>query len=79
MAAVDNIRNSLISKLLTIKDQDILFAIDKLISSSTKDMKVELSEEQILLLNMSEDDIQNGNLISHEELFERERAWLNGE
>jgi hypothetical protein len=78
MAAVDNIRNSLISKLLTIKDQDILFAIDKLISSSTKDMKVELSEEQILLLNMSEDDIQNGNLISHEELFERERAWLNG-
>jgi hypothetical protein len=79
MAAVDNIRNSLISKLLTIKDQDILFAIDKLISSSTKDMKVELSEEQILLLNMSEDDIQNGNFISHEELFERERAWLNGE
>ena len=78
MAAVDNIRNSLISKLLTIKDQDILFAIDKLISSSTKDMKVELSEEQILLLNMSEDDIQNGNLISHEELFEREREWLNG-
>lgn len=78
MAAVDNIRNSLISKLLTIKDQDILFAIDKLISSSTKDMKVQLSEEQILLLNMSEDDIQNGNLISHEELFERERAWLNG-
>ena len=78
MARVDNIRNALISKLLTIKDQDILSAIDRLVTSSTKEQKVELTEEQILMLNMSEDDIKNGKVISQNELFEKERAWLNG-
>ena len=78
MARVDNIRNALISKLLTIKDQDILSAIDRLVTSSTKEQKVELTEEQILMLKMSEDDIKNGKVISQNELFEKERAWLNG-
>ncbi|MEX2596390.1 MAG: hypothetical protein WEC59_05605 [Salibacteraceae bacterium] len=76
MATVDNIRNTLISKLLTIQDQDILSAIDKLITSSTKGKKGELTEEQTLMLKMSEDDIQNGRVISQDELFEQERAWL---
>lgn len=77
MATVDSIRNSLISKLLTIKDQSILSAIDKLISSSTIDQKVELSEEQFTMLKMSDDDIKNNRVISQEKLFERERQWLN--
>lgn len=77
MAAVDNIRNSLISKILTIKDKSILTAIEDLVNSSSKNQKVELTEEQILMLEMSEKDIKEGNVISQEELFKREREWLN--
>ncbi|MCB0480875.1 MAG: hypothetical protein KDC83_05550 [Flavobacteriales bacterium] len=76
MATVDNIRNSLISKLLTIRDKDILNAIDKLVSVSAKNSKVELTPAQIEMLEMSEEDIKNGNVISQDELFEREREWL---
>ena len=76
MATVDNIRNSLISKLLTVKDQDILKALDKLISASTKDSKVELSKEQITMIEMGISDFEKGNVISQSELFEQEREWL---
>ena len=76
MASVDNIRNSLISKLLTVRDQDILKALDKLISASTKDSKVELSKEQITMIEMGISDFEKGNVISQSELFEQEREWL---
>ncbi len=76
MEAIDDIRNLLISKLMTIKDRDILSAIDTLISSSVQNQKIELSEEQILMLKMSEEDIKNGRVITQEELFQKERLWL---
>ena len=76
VATVDNIRNSLISKLLTVKDQDILKALDKLISASTKDSKAELSKEQITMIEMGISDYEKGNVISQSELFEQEKEWL---
>lgn len=78
MATVDSIRNTLISKLLTIKDQSVLAAIDKLISSSVKDQQVEVTAEQMLMLEMSSDDLKHNRVISQEELFESEKKWLNG-
>lgn len=79
VATVDNLRNSLISKLLTVRDQDILKALDKLITASTKDSKVELSKEQITMIEMGISDFENGNVISQSELFEQEREWLRKE
>ena len=76
MSAVDNLRNSLISKLLAIKDQELLSAIDKLLSKSAKDQKVSLSKEQIQMLQLSDEDLENDRLIPQERLFERERQWL---
>jgi hypothetical protein len=73
---VDNIRNSLISKLLQIKDQDILSALDKLVSASSGDAKVDLTAEQLEMLKMGNEDFENGKVISQSELFERERKWL---
>ncbi len=77
MAALDNIRNSLITKLLAIKDQDFLSAIDKLVSGAVSSDKVELSEEQILMLQMSDRDIEQGKVIDQDQLFEKHRRWLN--
>ncbi|NLZ95642.1 MAG: hypothetical protein GX921_07465 [Bacteroidales bacterium] len=76
MEAVDKIRNSLIDKIISIRDKDILEAIDKLVSLSVPDI-VELTNEQKKMLQMSEDDIENGQLISQEEMNKRNLEWLN--
>jgi len=76
MRSIDLIKNSLIDKILTIKNQDFLVALEKLIDSSSTTNKVELTEEQKLMLLMSEDDIKAGRLISRDELDKNDLSWL---
>ncbi len=79
MATVENIQNDLINKILSIKDKEFLIAIDKLISSNASDTEViALTEEQKIMLEMSERDIENGNLISQEAMDKRNLEWLEG-
>lgn len=78
MATVDNIRNGLIEKILSIKNRAFLEALDKLISSSTSETDiVELTDEQKTMLEMSEQDIKNGKLISQKAMDKRNLEWLN--
>tara|TARA_B110001450_G_C17659392_1_gene496570 strand:+ start:732 stop:974 length:243 start_codon:yes stop_codon:yes gene_type:complete len=78
MATVDKIRNGLIDKILSIKNRDILEALDTFLSSSTSESdKIELTKEQIAMLEMSEKDIKNGELISQEAMDKRNLEWLN--
>jgi hypothetical protein len=69
MTPTDNIRNSIIDKLLTISNKDYLNAIYQLIANSRVDDDiVKLSDTQILMLNMSDDDIKNNRILSQEGL-----------
>ena len=78
MATVDKIRNGLIDKILSIKNKDYLEALDKLISSSNSESEiVELTKEQKIMLEMSEQDIKNGKLISQKAMDKRNLEWLN--
>ena len=78
METVDKIRNGLIEKILTIKNEDFLIALDKLIASSNAEtIVIELTEAQKKMLEMSEDDIENGRLISQEAMNKRNLEWLN--
>ncbi|EIJ37237.1 hypothetical protein JoomaDRAFT_0177 [Galbibacter orientalis DSM 19592] len=78
MATVDTIRNGLIDKILSIKDKDFLVALDKLIASSSCESEmIELTKEQKAILEMSEQDITNGELISQEAMEKRNIEWLN--
>ena len=77
MNAADNIRNSIIDKLLTISNKDYLSALYKLVSTSKVDEEIiQLSETQILMLNMSEDDISNNRIVSQDELDKMDLEWL---
>jgi hypothetical protein len=80
MATVDKIRSQLIDKIRAIKDKDFLEALYNLIasSSSSSDL-VELSIEQKEMLEMSDDDIKSGRLISQEAMNKRNLEWLNGQ
>ncbi len=78
MATVDNIRNGLIEKILSIKNKDFLEALDKLVSSSSSESEIiELTNEQKTMLEMSEQDITDGKLISQEAMDKRNLEWLN--
>lgn len=77
MTAADNIRNSIIDKLLTISNQDYLSALYQLVSTSKVDEEViQLSETQMVMLNRSEDDIKNNRLMSQDELDKMDLEWL---
>ena len=78
MATIDNIRNGLIDKILSIKNKDFLVALDKLITSSSSESEiVELTKEQKEMLEMGEQDITNGKLISQKAMDKRNLEWLN--
>ena len=78
MATVENIRNGLIDKTLSIKNRDILEALDRLISvSSLESDIILLTDEQKILLEMSEKDIEAGDLISQEAMDKRNLEFLD--
>ncbi len=78
MTTVEKIRNGLIDKILSIQNKDFLEALDKLITTSKSESEiVELTDEQKIMLEMSERDIENGRVISQEALDKRNLEWLN--
>ena len=79
MAQVDIIRNGIIDKLLAISDKDYLLALLRLVdNSSIEGDKIKLTKEQKLMLEMSEADIQNGRILSQDELDKNDLEWLKG-
>jgi hypothetical protein len=79
MAQVDVIRNGIIDKLLTISDKEYLMALLRLVdNSAVQEEKIKLSKEQKLMLEMSEADIQNGRIISQNDLDNNDLEWLKG-
>ncbi len=76
---IDTLRNGIIDKLLTISNKDYLSALYQLIETSfTDDDKVKLTDEQILMLKLSDKDIANGKLISQSQLDKNDLEWLKG-
>ncbi len=79
MASTTDIRNRIIDQLLTIKDADYLRALSDMIRSShVQEEVVQLTEEQKIMLVLSEDDIKAGRTVDQHILNERELQWLKG-
>lgn len=79
MATVDTLRNKLIDKLLTISNKEYLLALDRIVETSTiNTAPVKLTDEQILMLQLSDDDIKTGKIISQEDLDQNDLEWLRG-
>lgn len=76
MTAVDTLRNQIIGKLLTISDKSYLSAINTIVKEQSVTDIVELSEEQKIMLQMSENDIENGRIILESELNKKDLKWL---
>lgn len=78
MATISDIRSGLIDKILAIKNKELLQALDQLIATTSSVSNIiETTSEQKIILEMSEEDIKNGKLISQEEMIKRNLEWLN--
>lgn len=76
MKPVDTIRTKLIDKILAIQNADFLKALDSLVSSTSQVDQIVLSNEQKEMIQMSQRDIEAGNLISNDELEKEVKEWL---
>lgn len=78
MATVEEIRTGLIEKIAHLENKRLLEMLDEIVSSSAEDSDIPpLTPEQIEMLEMAEEDIRQGRLISQEEMFRRNLEWLN--
>jgi len=78
MSTTDLIRNNIIDKLLTISNEDYLSALYQLVNSSSVGQDtVQLSEEQVIMLQLSDEDIVNGKLITQDQLDKDDLKWLS--
>ena len=77
MKTTDAIRNNIIDQLLAITNKNYLSALQELLEKSVveKDV-VNLSEEQILMLQLSDKDILDGKLIPQSNLDKADLKWL---
>lgn len=79
MTSTTDIRNRVIDKLMAIKDAGYLRALADMIDSShVQQDVVPLTEEQKIMLVMSEDDIKAERTIDQPTLNEGELQWLKG-
>lgn len=77
MTTTDQIRNGIIEKLLTISNKDYLTALFHLVKNSPTDKDtVKLTEEQIVMLKLSEMDIKEGKMIAHSQLDKSDLKWV---
>ena len=77
MANLNEIRNRVIDSLLSIDNSQYLQALEKMIKSSNiEHSRIPLTEDQKIMLVMSEDDIQNGKMIDQDSLNKQELQWL---
>lgn len=76
MASIEQIRHNIIDKILSIKNEEFLSAFNKILTSNS-DTSLSLTKEQIEMLKMSDNDIENGNIISQSDIDKMDAEWLS--
>ena len=77
MATIDHLRNGIINKHLTISNKNYLAALSQLVeNSSVEKNTVKLTEEQMLMLQLSDKDIKSGRIINQAQLNKSDLKWL---
>ena len=74
----NNLKHILIDKIISISDKNLLERIDDLIGEVNLEKPVfKVSNPQRNMLDSSEEDIKNGNIVSDETVNEEEDTWLS--
>jgi hypothetical protein len=77
MSPVKEIKHRLIDRILSSNDERLLLKVDQFMESqSSGENQVELTEAQLNMLEISDMDINNGEIISQEKLDSNDLEWL---
>jgi guanylate kinase len=73
------IKKEIIDRILVFDDQEFLEEINSLLQSRQSERYIEISSELEVKLNLSSDQIKQGNFIEQDELDKAVEEWLNEE
>lgn len=76
MAHIEQIRHSIIDKILNIKNEELLAAFNKILATNPESI-LSLTKEQTEMLKMSDNDIHKGDILSQSEIDIMDAEWLN--
>jgi archaellum component FlaF (FlaF/FlaG flagellin family) len=76
MTSIERIKQELIDTIMISKNEKLLEAVSQIFASSDSTDKLQLDSYQIEMLEMSEKDIQNGDIISEDDLNQSDSEWL---
>jgi hypothetical protein len=78
MTTLNSLKNNLISQIMASKNEKLLKAINNIFDSTKENNIASLNlPHQIEMLMMSERDIENGRLISAEDLEKSDSEWVS--
>lgn len=78
MENLENIRASLVQKIFSTNNLNLLEAINKIFTSTEEEeKKYMLSENQKKLLLVAEEQIKYGEVVSDEELRKLDEEWMS--
>jgi len=75
MKNIEIIKNRLIDRVLATNNEKLLKAIESIFDSTNEEERVMYSSEQIEMLQMSDMDIEKGNIVSEEDLNKFDAEW----
>ena len=77
MENLENLRASLVQKIFSTNNLNLLEAINKIFISTEEEKKYLLSENQKKLLMVAEEQIKYGEVVSDEELRKLDEEWMS--
>ena len=77
MENLENLRASLVQKIFSTNNLNLLEAINKIFTSTEEETKYILSENQKKLLMVAEEQIKYGEVVSDEELRKLDEEWMS--
>jgi hypothetical protein len=76
MSPIENLKTRLIDRILCTENEQLLEEVDSLLSSSSEPDVYKLDTYQLEILDMSQRDIQQGNVISESEVAKIDEQWM---
>lgn len=77
MASIEHIRNTLIDRIMSIKNKDFLSALEHIVANSNQEEGViELTEDQKAILELSQKEFEEGKVMGHDALKTKTKEWL---
>ncbi|WP_378181034.1 hypothetical protein [Aquimarina sp. SS2-1] len=73
---ISEIQNDIIKKVLSIGDKDFLESFKEMLSIKLESNEYQLSDFEKNMVSESQSDYENGNVINHESVFNKNKNWL---